>query len=188
MDGDGQATHLAALRWASRHGVHPLTSAAADAMVREGDAPLTVFACWWVAIKFEEADWPLGPVHVAREAWGLHGVTMDAILEQEKIVLARQGVCIPFRTPTRAVLEAVEQDDALVQAWLYVLLLNRMSSWDTVDAWAASIKENAREGRAPCLPSNALPPSTPRILPLAGSQAFSSSSERAWWSNKRDRE
>ena len=105
-------------------GIHPLTFATAREMHREGDTPLLVVACWWMAFKFEETNSTLTvdemhcmfPTIVDNDRYALQ------LREAEKTVLARQNFCMPYMTRMREIYDLLPTDSAHeYHSWLTTL-------------------------------------------------------------------
>lgn len=103
---------------------HPLTFAMAREMHRTGDTPLTVVACWWMAFKFEETNSTLTvdemhhmfPTIVHSDQHALR------LREAEKMVMARQNFCMPYRTRMREIYDLLPMDTAHeYHGWLTTL-------------------------------------------------------------------
>jgi hypothetical protein len=149
---------VSALDWAFRRGISPLAAATACALGREGDTPLTVLACWWVALKFEETDWCVG-IDVVADEWDMD-VSVPTVVAREKAVLDRVGMVVPFRTKARSVHEMVPRSHE-ADAWLYSLLSAGADDKTSEEEWAASILLNCERGRIPR--GFGPPPSTPPV-------------------------
>jgi hypothetical protein len=106
-------------------GIHPLTFAIAREMYREGDTPLIVVACWWMAFKFEDTNTSTLTVH---EMHHMFPSIVDSdqcalqLREAEKMVLTRQNFCMPYMTRMREIYDLLPMDTAHeYHAWLMTL-------------------------------------------------------------------
>ena len=103
---------------------HPLTFAMARSMHREGDTPLTVVACWWMAFKIEETDTTL----TVDDLHDLFPVIVDdycramELRNAERMVLQRQRFRMPYKTPMRDIYDLLPADRARqYHDWLMTL-------------------------------------------------------------------
>ena len=157
--------------------VHPITFAIAREMHREGDTPLTVVACWWMALKFEETNTTL----TVDDLYNLFPVIVDPycraveLRNAERMVLQRQNFCMPYRTPMRDIYDLLPADRAeQYHNWLMTLQDYGVLCMFSAPHWVqllTSVLE--RTGFAPALQLLSLTfrrrhrrrlcPSTPRI-------------------------
>lgn len=121
-------------------GVHPLTFATAREMHRKGDTPLIIVACWWMAFKFEETNTTLTvdevyhmfPTIVDPEEHGLQ------LRNAEKMVLARQNFCMPYKTHMREIYDLLPTDSAYVyHGWLTALQDYRVIHMLSASHWVS---------------------------------------------------
>lgn len=111
-------------------------SATAFALARPHDAYAAVAACWYIAYKFEDVDTP----SVGEYARWCR-INPNALLAQERRVLARVDCVVPFRTPVAAMDDAlvafaptpVEQDAVVL--WIFDLLASGLLPLRTPLAW-----------------------------------------------------
>ena len=103
---------------------HSLTFSIANAMHRDGDPPLTVIACWWMAFKFEE----LGSDLTVHDLVDLFPALVDSVGRAEALrkteisVLARLNFCLPHRTRLRQIYDRLPRETAAAyHEWLIVL-------------------------------------------------------------------
>lgn len=158
-------------------GAHPLTFATARDMHREGDTPLIVVACWWLAFKFEDTDSTLTvddlhhmfPTIVDTDRYALQ------LREAERMVLVRQNFRMPYITRMRKIYNLLPKDTAHeYHDWLMTLQDYRVIHMLSATHWVQILTPALQRTRvSPTLQLLALTfrrrhrqrlcPSTPRI-------------------------
>lgn len=104
--------------------VHPITFAIAREMHREGDTPLTVVACWWMAFKFEETNTTLTVDDIHNLFPVIVSISCRAVelRNAERMVLQRQNFCMPYKTHMRDIYDFLPPDRAeQYHDWLMTL-------------------------------------------------------------------
>ena len=135
----GNRLHREMLRYMEDEHVTVLAAGIASAMLSPNDTKKTVFACWWMALKYECIEVEELDDLLVRF---LPSVMKQSVLRREAVVWRRIGWIVPRRNPIRDAFQAAGSLDDELERWLYRILFLRMDdAAESVGGWWPLLKQ-----------------------------------------------